>query len=135
MAGTRAGMCGRSSSGPAAAASLHVVTSAKACTSGTWEGRPADGGAVGVRPSAANRDNTADQHSGSAHLPVDAVQCTTPTATKLDALPGSLPPQFLIARQSGQPASTVAQLANQCPPRFAPFSSSSGSAMAMAWRP
>ena len=34
-------MCGRSSSGPAAAASLQVVSSARACTSGTWEGRPA----------------------------------------------------------------------------------------------
>lgn len=41
MAGTSAGMWGRSSSGPAAAASLHVVSSARPCTSATWEGRPA----------------------------------------------------------------------------------------------
>lgn len=48
MAGTSAGMCGRSSSGPAAAASLQVVSSASACTSGTWEGKPAGGNGEGL---------------------------------------------------------------------------------------
>ena len=48
MAGTSAGMCGRSSSAPAAAASLQVVSRASACTSPTWEGRPAgEGEALG----------------------------------------------------------------------------------------
>ena len=44
MAGTSRGMWGRSSSGPAAAASLQVVSRARARTSDTWEPRPARAG-------------------------------------------------------------------------------------------
>lgn len=47
MAGTSSGMCGRSSSGPAAAASLQVVSRASAWTSGTVEGSPASSGRQG----------------------------------------------------------------------------------------
>lgn len=104
MAGTSCGMWGRSSSAPAAAASLQVVSRARPRTSGTWEGRPAgrwrawregverDGWMEGGQERAA-------QHGAEVHaMPVQGRPCKEASSATTE----TPPPMPTLVQQQGE---------------------------------